>query len=77
MRVTRRSYPTDLTDDQWEIASHLIPPAKTGGRPRTIDIREVVNALMYMVMAGGAWRMLPHDFPKWQTVYDCLVAVLR
>jgi transposase len=70
MGVTRRSYPTDLTDDQWEIASHLIPPAKTGGRPRTIEMREVVNALMYMVMAGCAWRMLPNDFPKWQTVYD-------
>jgi hypothetical protein len=46
MGVQRKSYPTDLTDDQWEIASHLIPPAKTGGRPRTIEMREVVNALM-------------------------------
>jgi Putative transposase of IS4/5 family (DUF4096) len=48
MGVQRKSYPTDLTDDQWEIASHLIPPAKTGGRPRTIEMREVVNALMYL-----------------------------
>jgi Putative transposase of IS4/5 family (DUF4096) len=49
MGVQGKSYPTDLTDDQWEIASHLIPPAKTGGRPRKIEMREVVNALMYMV----------------------------
>lgn len=70
MGVQRKSYPTDLTDDQWEIARNLIPVAKTGGRPRTIDMREVVNALMYMVVSGCAWRMLPHDFPKWQTVYD-------
>ena len=48
MGASRKSYPTDLTNDQWEIASHLIPSAKTGGRPRKIEMREVVNALMYM-----------------------------
>jgi transposase len=70
MGVSRKSYPTDLTDDQWKLVSHLIPPAKLGGRPRTVNMREVLNALLYMVVAGGAWRMMPHDFPKWQTVYD-------
>jgi putative transposase len=53
MEVTRRSYLTDLTDDQWEIASHLILPAKIGDRPRTIEMREVVNALMYRTHLGS------------------------
>ena len=47
----------------------FIPGAKPGGRPRTIDMREIVNAILYILCAGCAWRMLPHDLPKWQTVY--------
>lgn len=68
--VTRESYPTDLTDQQWQIIEPLIPPAKTGGRPRTTDPREVFNAVFYVLKTGCDWRMLPHDFPKWQIVYN-------
>src|SRR6266545_3921163 len=61
-------YPTDLTDRQWDCIKGLIPPAKPGGRPRTLDMRQVVNALLYLVVGGVQWRMLPQDYPKWQSV---------
>jgi transposase len=57
------SYRTDLTDEQWELLRQLIPTAKSGGRPRTVDMRGVVNAILYVLMAGCAWSLLPHDFP--------------
>jgi putative transposase len=63
------SYPTDMTDEQWELLFPLLPCAKPGGRPRRVDIRAIVNAIFYSVVAGCAWRMLPQDFPKWKTVY--------
>jgi transposase len=63
------SYPTDLTDEQWDLICGLLPRAKSGGRKRTTDLRAVVNAIFYIVVAGCAWRMLPHDYPKWKTVY--------
>jgi putative transposase len=62
-------YPTDLTDDQWELFCALLPTPKTSGRPRQVDLRWVVNAILYLCVAGCSWRMLPKDFPKWQTVY--------
>lgn len=65
----RRSYPSDLSDAQWIIVAPLIPPAKPGGRPRKTDMREVVNAIWYVLDNGIKWRSLPHDFPIWQTVY--------
>ncbi|WP_027268711.1 IS5 family transposase [Leptolyngbya sp. PCC 6406] len=65
----RLSYPTDLTDEQWDILSLLIPPAKPGGRPRSTDMREVVNAILYVLDNSTKWRCLPHDFPKAKTVY--------
>lgn len=65
----RRSYPTDLTDKQWLIIAPLIPPAKPGGRHREVDVREVIDAIIYVLKSGCDWRMLPHDFPKWQIVY--------
>jgi hypothetical protein len=52
-------YPTDLTDDQWQAISRLIPAAKPGGRPRSVNMREVLNALFYLARTGCAWRMLP------------------
>ncbi len=67
--MARKDYPTDLTDEQWKILQPLIPPAKPGGRPRRTNIREVINAIFYLLRAGCAWRLLPHDFPPWQTVY--------
>jgi putative transposase len=63
------SYPSNLTSDQWELLASLIPAAKAGGRPRNVDIQAVVNAILYILCAGCAWRMLPSDFPRWKTVY--------
>lgn len=68
--MDRTRYPTDLTDEQWKLLEPLIPPAKPGGRPRTLDMRDVINGILYVVRSGCSWRMLPHDFPPWSTVYD-------
>lgn len=66
----RRSYPTDLTDAQWQrIASVFVRPSSTRGRPRRWPDREIVNAIFSAVRGGQGWRLLPHDFPPWQTVY--------
>jgi len=62
-------YPTDLTDAQWRTIARLIPPAKPGGRPREVDMRAVINGIFYIVRAGCAWRMLPKEYPPWETVY--------
>jgi len=67
--MSQRS-PTDLTDAEWTIVAPLIPAAKSGGRPRTTDMREVVNATFYILRSGCQWRMLPQDFPPHPTVYD-------
>ena len=64
------TYPTDLTEEQWKILEPLIPPPKPGGRPRTTDMREVINGILYVIRGGVAWRLLPHDFPKWSNVYQ-------
>lgn len=68
--TTRKPYPTDLSDSAWAILGPLIPPPRPGGHPRTVDIREVLNAIFYQLRGGCPWRMLPHEFPPWQTVYD-------
>lgn len=65
----RRPYPTDLSDDEWEILKPLIPKAKPGGRPRAHHPRELLNAIFYVLRGGCAWRLLPHDFLPWQTAY--------
>ena len=66
----RRAYPTDLNDKQWQRLTPLFPTSQRGpGRPRTWTYREIVNAIFYLVRSGEAWRLLPHDFPPWQTVY--------
>jgi transposase len=67
--MNRKAYSTDLTDAEWALLAPFIPPAKPGGRPRSTDIREVVNAIFYLLRGGCAWRLLPHEFPKWKTVY--------
>jgi putative transposase len=67
--MPRRSYPSDLTDAQWWLLTPLVPAAKPGGRPRSADTREVVNAILYVARNGVTWRALPHDFPPWRTVY--------
>ena len=65
----RKAYPSDLSDDQWALIEPLIP-INTTGRPRKIDMREVVNAIFYINRSGCQWDMLPHDFPAKSTVYD-------
>ena len=65
----RRRYPSDLTDLQWAAIAAMIPDAASGGRPRKASKREIVEAILYLLRAGCAWRLLPHDFPPWQTVY--------
>jgi putative transposase len=62
-------YPTDLTEAEWSLLAPLIPVAKPGGRPRTTDMREVVNALLYSLRSGCQWRLLPKEFPPHQPVY--------
>ena len=66
---TYQVYPSDLTDSRWDLIKDLIPPPKPGGRPRTLDMRMVVNAIFYIVKAGAQWRMLPKEYPKWKSVY--------
>ena len=65
-----KSYPTDLTDEQWQVVQPLIPSAKPGGRPRTVAMREVLNTLFYLNRTGCQWDMLPHDLLSKSTVYD-------
>lgn len=67
--MARTPYPSDLTDAQWAIAESLIPPAEAGGRHRSVNMREVVNGIMYLLRTGCSWRQLPHDFPPWGTVH--------
>lgn len=69
-KVTRKAYPTDLTDRQWELIEPLLPLQKEGGRDREVDLREVVNAILYRIRSGCAWEMLPHDLPPKSTVYE-------
>lgn len=67
--MPRQPYPSDLTATQWRRLEPLLPAAKPGGRPRSADLREVVNAILYISRNGATWRALPHDFPPWRTVY--------
>ncbi|MBX6316506.1 MAG: IS5 family transposase [Isosphaeraceae bacterium] len=66
----RKPYRTDLTDAQWKIVKPLIPPAKPGGRPREVDMREVLNTLLYQARTGCQWELLPHDLLSKSTVWD-------
>src|SRR5215468_7160038 len=63
------SSPGDLPNQPWALLAPLIPPAKPGGRPRTANMRQVINALLYMVRSGCQWRMLPKEYPPWPTVW--------
>ena len=72
--MCRTPYSTDLTDGQWARIAPFIPPAKPGGRPRSVDMREILNAICYVVRSGCAWRLIPHDLPKWRTVYGYFCA---
>jgi len=67
---TRKAYATDLTDEQWVILEPLVPPTKHGGRPREVNIREVINTILYLNRTGCQWDLLPHDLLPKSTVYD-------
>lgn len=67
--MNREPYPSDLTDAQWEELAPLMPLAKPGGRPRTVDMREVMNGILYVLRSGCTWRMMPHDLPPWSTAW--------
>src|SRR3954467_10670816 len=68
--MPRRSrYPSDTSDEQWALIEPLLPEARSGGRPEKHPRRAVVDAILYVVRTGCAWRQLPSDFPPWQTVY--------
>jgi transposase len=73
-RYERRSdrYPSDLSEAEWAVIEPMIPPAKRGGRRRTTDLREVVNAILYVLETGCQWRALPKDFPPKSTVHAYL-----
>jgi transposase len=62
-------YPSDLTDGEWALIAAMIPPAKRGGRKRTVLVREVINGLLYVLETGCPWRHLPKDFPPRSTVH--------
>ena len=63
-------YPSDMTDPEWALVAPLIRPAKRGGRPRTVDVREVLNAIFYILWTGGQWKALPKDLPPRSTVWE-------
>ncbi len=65
-------YPSDLTDEEWEMLRPLIPPAKHGGRPRKVNLREVMNGLLYILSTGCQWRQIPKDLPPRGTLYAYL-----
>ena len=67
-KKTKR-YPSDLTDEEWERVAPVLSRAAKKGRKPAVDLREALNAIRYMARSGGGWRMLPRDFPPWQTVY--------
>jgi len=66
----RRTYPSDLSDAQWAILEPLVPASKCGGRPRTVDMRETINTILYLNRTGCQWDMLPHDLLPKSTVYE-------
>ncbi len=67
--MARIAYPSDLTDAQWQLVGRRIPPASPGGRYRSVNLREVLNGILYLLRTGCSWRQLPHDFPPWGTVH--------
>ncbi len=66
----RTAYPTDITDQMWDVIQVYIPNEKPGGRPRDTDIREVINGILYVLNSDCSWRQMPDDLLPWQTVYD-------
>lgn len=68
--MNKQRYASELTDSQWDIIQAMIPAAKSGGRPRSLEMRQVINAILYVTVGGISWRMLPQEYPPWQSVYS-------
>jgi putative transposase len=69
MTKSKQTYPTELNDNQWQVIAPYLPAARRTGRPREHDWRTILNAIFYITAGGCSWRMLPINFPPWQTVY--------
>jgi len=67
--MPEKIYPSDTSDAQWKAVQPLIPPAQLGGRPRDVEMRWIINGILYIVRGGGSWRMLPTEYDPWPTVY--------
>lgn len=67
--MKRKTYPTDLSCQQWKLLEPMLPPPEQFGRRRSVNLRAIINALCYLARSGGQWRMLPKEYPAWQTVY--------
>jgi putative transposase len=67
--MSTKRYPTDTTDAQWKILNSLFPPQTGRGRPRKVDLRQIIDGIFYISRSGCQWRMLPHDFPPWGKVF--------
>jgi putative transposase len=65
--MARKPYPTDLTDEQWKLVEPHIPPERWGGRTREVEMRDVVDGIIYLVRNGCPWRAIPHDLANWST----------
>src|SRR6266404_7576389 len=72
-----KPYASDLSDAEWAILEPLIPKALPGGRPRSVNMRQILNGIFYMLRSGGAWRRLAHEYPAWSTVYDYIRRVAQ
>ena len=64
-----KDYPSNLTGEEYALLEELLPAAKSGGRPRTVDLFDILNGILYVLVEGIRWRAVPGDFPPWQTVY--------
>lgn len=70
MPATRPRYSTDLSDAEWQILEPLLPEERPGGRHRLYPMREIIDAIQYVLRSGCAWRLMPHDLPHWRTAYE-------
>lgn len=69
-KMTRKAYPSDVANAEWQIIEGLLPLAQATGRPREVNLREIINGIFYVLREGCSWRAMPHDLPPWQTVYN-------
>lgn len=73
--MNRSSYPSDLSDNEWELLKPLIPIHQGVGHPQTVELREIVNAILYWADNGIKWRAMPHDFPPWSSHLSFIIGL--